>query len=210
MRIARYVVMACAVGLALATLHYSLPSKTLVKIVGTEVLRQNVTDRTFFWAASNSVDSDGRIEVRFLNTVRPNGRTVVYRNQDTALGWPPYFKFDSADLQAAAQSASDSAQGRGEDEGWVMVTSYGWRSQMLAIYPNAVDIHPVDHRDASEFSAVRAIGFAVAILFMLSAWRLLRLARRSMQATLSRLLDQSGRWQKNLGRPIQRTPRRRR
>ena len=176
--------------LSFAILHYALPSKDVVRIVGTEVLRQNVDGRTFFWANSSSLDSDNRIEVRFINAVDKRGQAVVFRNQDTGFGWPPYLKFDSADVQAEAQSLSDLRVDGSENAGnWVIVSSYGWRSRLWAIFPNLISLKPVDDANASEFSFVRISGFVIAALLMLSIWRLFEIMRRSLKVRFSRYLS---------------------
>ena len=41
----------------------------------------------------------------FIQTIKKNGKPMVYRNEDTGWGWPPYFKFDTANLQADAAAA---------------------------------------------------------------------------------------------------------
>ena len=82
------------------------------------------------------------IDVRYINTKRPNGKAMVYRNQDTGWGWPPYFKFDTGNLMADAQDLvlrSDSGE-----ENWVAVKHYGWRIEMFSLYPNAISLKEVD------------------------------------------------------------------
>ena len=62
--------------------------------------------------------------------------TRVYRNEETDWGFPWYFKFDSGNLQAEAQSLVSSA----EAPKWVLVTHYGWRIPMLSMFPNVVEL----------------------------------------------------------------------
>ena len=59
-------------------------------------------------------------DVRFINAVTETGATRVYRNEDTGWGFPPYLKFDSADITAQSQDLA----GR---NAWVLVEHYGWR-----------------------------------------------------------------------------------
>ena len=75
-----------------AFLHYSLPSRDVVRIVGTDVVRQDVERRD---AQGNRVTVTR--DVRFIYAKSPGGGDRVYRNEDTGWGWPPYFKFDTAD-----------------------------------------------------------------------------------------------------------------
>ena len=83
-----------------AFLHYTLPQTDIVRIVNTYEERQELGDWTrMFWSVPDD-QSTGLInrDVQFIQTVRANGRPMVYRNEDTGWGWPPYFKFDTANL----------------------------------------------------------------------------------------------------------------
>ena len=80
-----------------------------------------------------------------INTTDADGTKRVYRNEDTGVGWPPYFKFDSADLQADAQAVIST---RAEPQ-WVAVRHYGWRSTLISIYPNATSLKPVAGPDVT-------------------------------------------------------------
>ncbi len=124
--------------------HYSLPSRDVVQIVGTDVKRMDVDSGSWLWAAPDAgTNAIHTRDVRFINAVTPTGKTRVYRNEDTDWGWPPYFKFDSSDLNAQAQ-----AYAKMEDQ-WVAVTSYGWRIKFLSMFPNAVKIKPVAGPDVT-------------------------------------------------------------
>lgn len=104
-------------------------------------------------------------DIRFINTVKPNEKPRVYRNEDTTWGWPPYFKFDSGDLQAEAQRLKDGNQ-------WVAVTHYGWRIQLISIYPNAIKIVPVSGPGVSYIPWVRIIAGILLVVTGLIVWRL--------------------------------------
>jgi len=81
-------------------------------------------------------------DVRFINTQKrdtyllgliqtENTRPMVYRNEDTGWGWPPYFKLDSSNLQtdvADLKSTSSEPQ-------WAVLTHYGWRNELLSMDP---------------------------------------------------------------------------
>ncbi len=143
-----------AAGAALF-LNYYLPSREIVRIVGTEVVRNE--DRR---------DPSGIPEIRdmrLINAVDARGRAVVFRNQDTGWGWPPYFKFNSADLSArAGDTVSTEASPR-----WMVVTSYGWRINLLTRFPNAVAIRPADSQDETLipwFNIVFLVLLAAAVL----------------------------------------------
>ena len=64
---------------------------------------------------------------------------MVYRNEDTGWGWPPYFKFDTSNLQAEAANLRSTAA----EPDWVAIRHYGWRNELLSIFPNAVSAWPV-------------------------------------------------------------------
>ncbi|MEM8632300.1 MAG: DUF1523 family protein [Pseudomonadota bacterium] len=127
-----------------AFLHYTLPHHSIVRIVGTENKRVNVGWNIIFYdgrmrnAQGDLVGTD----IWFINTVRPNGKSLVFRNEDTNW-WPPYLKFNSADLQTEATDLVSTA----DSPRWVAVTYYGWRSNLMSIYPNAVRLREVDSPD---------------------------------------------------------------
>ena len=107
-----------------ALLHRFLPQHDVLRLVGTEVRR---------------IDLDGRpggetrdvfyIYGETLDTKRPR----VYRNEDTGWGLPPYFKFNSADLQAVAASIA-------AERGTAILTNYGWRINLFSMFPNVTGI----------------------------------------------------------------------
>jgi hypothetical protein len=156
--------------------HYTLPQNDIVRIVATETRRVDLgqSSRWFWSRADVGLASGDSRDIRFIETIRPNGRPMVYRNEDTGWSWPPYFKFDSADLHARAQDlVSTSAAPQ-----WVAVRHYGWRSQLFSIFPNAVDVTPVSGPDVRIFPwrMVIAIGVGLLILLALAVlWRLFRL-----------------------------------
>ncbi len=147
-------------------LHYTLPQRDIVRLVGTYQERQDLGDWTrIFWAspddqASTLVNRD----VQFLQAVRPNGRAIVYRNEDTGWSWPPYFKFDSASLQTEAEDRKSTV----EAPKWAVVTHYGWRNELFSIFPNAVSIRPIDSPDETIIPWFNIFFFVfVAFLFFL-------------------------------------------
>ena len=126
-------------------LHYTLPQTDIVRVVGVENRRIDFGENSIFWA-SPDVGTTGLAtrDVRFIETVREGGRPSVYRNEDTGWGWPPYFKLDSSNLQAEARDLAST----GAEPQWVALTHYGWRSELLTIFPNAVGVRPVEGPDA--------------------------------------------------------------
>ena len=137
------VVLGVAFGVLLFLfLDYSLPSRDTVRIANTYNKMTDLGWNRIFYASTSTgavETAEGRRDVRYIDTLRPNGRPRVYRNEDTGLIWPPYFKYDSSDLHAIAgdmRSTADSPR-------WVSITSYGWRSDLIAIFPNAISVRPV-------------------------------------------------------------------
>ncbi|MET1080362.1 MAG: DUF1523 family protein [Pseudomonas sp.] len=167
---------ALVVLLVLATgvaLDYLLPRHEVVLVTGVEVKR---VDDDGVINAENPADGPTR-DVYYINTEHPDTHEVmVYRNEDTGWGFPWYFKFDSADVQARAQGFSrDSKQ-------LALIRHYGWRIQILSVFPNLVSVEATDSRD-EPFAVFNTLFLAVLTLLVLFvAWRLSRLVR-SRRAT---------------------------
>jgi len=129
--------------LLIAVLHYTLPKRDIVFITGVEIKLEQFGENSIFWASPDlGTQADGQMvsrDVRFIDTVQRNGRVKVYRNEDTGAGWPPYFKFDSSNVQAEARNyVSTSAAPQ-----WVAMRHYGWRIPWMTVFPNVVSIVPV-------------------------------------------------------------------
>ncbi|MEM9716476.1 MAG: DUF1523 family protein [Pseudomonadota bacterium] len=156
----RYIIWAIpvlAVLLAGAWLHYTLPQKDIVRITNTEITRKDFSGwNRIFYSRGDAGDSvQPTRDLRLIEAIREDGSVIVYRNEDTSIGWPPYFKFDSADLQAEAGNLrSTSAEPQ-----WVMVKHYGWRSRLISIHPNAVKIKAVDSPLKSDLPLVNRVPF---------------------------------------------------
>ncbi len=131
-----------------AFLHYTLPQRDIVRIVRVFEERQDLNDWTrVFWSRPDE-QSDTLInrDVQFLQTVRANGRPMVYRNEDTGWSWPPYFKFDTSNLFT---EAADAVSNRNDPE-WFVITHYGWRNEFLTIFPNAISLRPIAGPEVSK------------------------------------------------------------
>ncbi|MEO1562607.1 MAG: DUF1523 family protein [Pseudomonadota bacterium] len=155
-----------------ALLHYTLPQKDIVRVVDSDIKRMEVGARPVFWGRGdtfNETSGLGTRDVRFINTVDVDGRTRVYRNEDTGIfGWPPYFKTDSSDLQTlAADLRSTSADPR-----WVVLTHYGWRSTWFTIFPNAVGVREVESPDVQIIPWFNIVFLTLFALLMLAGYRL--------------------------------------
>jgi hypothetical protein len=180
-------------------LHYVLPQHDIAKITSTEIIRTDLSgwNRIFYAQADSGSAELSTRDLRLINTQRQKAwlfgfipreaeGVMVYRNEDSGWIWPPYFKFDSADLQAEA-AANVSPPGQ---ERWVVITHYGWRNRFLSIYPNAVDIRPVegpDVRIVPWFNIFFFVFLGLAILFLRAAWAQFR--ERMMDPALEKAGD---------------------
>ncbi len=162
-----------------ATFHYTLPQNDIVRVTGTEIIRKDFSGLSrFFYAQADSGDNElGNRDLRLINTTRANGRVMVYRNEDTGWNWPPYFKFDSSNLQAEASEYVSTI----DNPRWIAVRHYGWRNPFLSIYPNAIGIRPVDGPDARLglpwLNIAILAAFVVIVLGIRALWRRFRTSR---------------------------------
>ena len=170
-------------------LHYTLPQRDIVRIVNTYEERQELGDWTrVFWSRPDT-QSDTLInrDVQFIQTVRANGRPMVYRNEDTGWSWPPYFKFDTSNLYT---EAADQVSTKVNPE-WVLITHYGWRNEFLTVFPNAISIRPVDGPDASKglpWVNILILTLLAAVFYGIWVrWR--RFRRRRIDPTLEEWQD---------------------
>ena len=149
--------------------HYTLPSKDIVRIVGTEVVRTEVGSNPIFWVRGGTGDTLNR-DIRFINGAEfGTEKDKVYRNEDTGWRWPPYLKFDSGDIQAQAQRLA------GENVERVLINHYGIRSRTFSIYPNVTSIRELNPGETEPLNWLRYIGFGIVIVLLLVFWRLWRL-----------------------------------
>ena len=141
MRLVLRILLAAICILVVLFLSYTLPSRDVVRITNTEVRRVDFGANAIFWANSGSGDAVNAVnrDVFFIEAARPDGTPMVYRNQDTGWGWPPYFKFDAATLQAQARDLVSTRT----DPVWVAMRHYGWRSELISIFPNATSVKTV-------------------------------------------------------------------
>ena len=155
------IVLILAVG---GLLHYTLPQHDIVRITGTYNRLTTVGENSIFYATPDAGTGESAVtrDIRFIEAVRPNGRVIVYRNEDTGWVWPPFFKYDSSNLQAEASNLKSTA----DAPVWVSVTHYGWRISWMSIYPNAVRLRVVDGPDTSLFPWVNIV-ILTALAFLL-------------------------------------------
>ena len=120
-----------------AALHYVLPRHDVVRIVNTEVRRVDQSGKPI----SGGERADQSRDVYYLYAEDPETKAPhVYRNEDTRWGFPFYFKFNSADVQAVASSIAS-------EKGTALITKYGWRVQLFSWFPNAVSVRRWDPAD---------------------------------------------------------------
>ncbi len=177
LRILKYSVLVLAVITVGLFLHYNLPRTEVVQITGTDVKRIDRSD-------------PGQIErtrdVRFLSIVTRNGKVKVFRNEDTRWGWPPYFKFNSADITAMAQTLIERPE-----KPWVRIRYYGWRIKIFSLFPNIISLKIVD-KDYTHFPWFNIIFLtvlAIGIFFLVLFAR--RVMYRLRQSTRFQSLSQS-------------------
>lgn len=186
-------------------LHYVMPQQDIARIVDTDSRLTTLSGvQRLFYAQEDTGSTEGSArDLRLISTerkatylfglIRGNNQTMVYRNEDTGWIYPPYFKFDSADLHAEAASAVSTVQ----PFQWVVITHYGWRIRWLTVYPNAVAIRTIEvpegqsAEDYRPFPWVNLIIFAVMIaglLFLRAMW--LQFRERTVDPLADRVGDQ--------------------
>lgn len=172
-----------------AFFHYTLPQKDIVRVTETENRRIDFGENSIFWSGPDAGADEMRTDrdVFFIQTVRANGRVMAYRNEDTGWGWPPYFKFDTFNLQAEAADLRSTAA----DPQWAMITHYGWRNEFYSIFPNAISIKAVEGPDAPK--PIPWVNIIILTLFALVTytiwvrWR--RFRARRIDPTLEEIED---------------------
>lgn len=181
-------------------LHYVLPQRDVARIVDVDSRLQQVTGlQAMFYAQEDAgtADSSAGRDLRLISTerkgtylfglIRGGNETMVYRNEDTGWIYPPYFKFDSSDLQAEAASAISTQ----EPHEWVVITHYGWRIRWATIYPNAVSIRPAPSEDYYPFPWVNIVIYFVllaGLFFVRAMW--LQFRERTVDPLADKVGDQ--------------------
>ena len=175
-------------------LHYTLPQHDVAKVTGiSDRLERLSSFQQIFYNQVDLGSAEGDMrDLRLINTVkvdtwflglwRGGERVMVYRNEDTGV-YPPYFKFDSSDLEAEASALAGKEQ-------WVSITHYGWRMRFLSIYPNAISIKPVSGPEYRPFPWFILFFFAfliVGFFFVRAMWR--QFVERTVDPTMDALED---------------------
>ena len=185
MRYVKWTLITLLVLLVGSFLHYTLPQNDIVRIVNTENRRIDFGENAWFWASPDVGTAAGATrDVFFIQTVRANGRPMVYRNEDTGWGWPPYFKLNSHNVQTLASNLISPV----DAPKWVAVTHYGWRNEFFTIFPNAIAVRQVEGPDTRIIPWVSIAILVTLGLLALLFWRMLAQFReRTIEPVLDRV-----------------------
>ena len=173
--------------LVAAFFHYTLPQHDVARITDTYEKRVDFGENSIFWASAD-VGSDGAAvnrDVFFIQAKYPNDKVMVYRNEDTGWGWPPYFKFDTSNLQAEASDLKSLAA----DPQWVVIKHYGWRNEFMTIHPNAISVRAVDSPDVR---IIPWLNIAILIVFFAFVWAIWVRWRRFREARIDPMMQEMG------------------
>ena|SRR6218665_2617225 len=160
-----------AIALVLA---YALPHHAVVYVSGDQVQRMDSKIQPLDAAQAVGATRD----VKVINAYDPETKTTyVFRNEDTRFGFPWYFKFDSAEVQAQSQRLSHIP------EQYVLIRYYGWRIPMFDMFPNAVDVKIWDSPEEPfpVFNTVFLVVLGLIVLVIWWKWRKFR-QRRAARA----------------------------
>ena len=148
--------------------NYAMPSYDETYVTGMEVRRM---DKDGVISKANPADGEVR-DVYFLFTESEPNKVMVYRNEDTGWGLPPYFKFGSADIQAKAQAYANEKQR-------VQIKYYGWRINWMNEFRNIVSIKPLLEGETVAKPIVSYVLYGVIVLlFFLSVQRIRGIFRK--------------------------------
>ncbi|WP_163848520.1 DUF1523 family protein [Pseudooceanicola aestuarii] len=179
-----------------AFFHYTLPQHDIARVTDTFEKRVDFGENSIFWAQADTGSATGAVnrDVFFIQTMRANGRPMVYRNEDTGWGWPPYFKFDTSNLQAEAADLRSTS----EAPKWVSITHYGWRNEFMSIFPNAVGVKRVEGPDVT---IIPWLNIIILTLFAAVVWALRVRWIRFRERRIDPLVEDAGdSWDQGRGR----------
>jgi hypothetical protein len=186
MRVVKWVALLLVLAVVGSFLHYVLPKHAVVYVTSTENRIVSPDEVRGFRAFSegNTTNSQGQVvnDVFFINAVKRDGGVLVFRNEDTGFGFPPYFKFNSADVQAEGQDAVSTR----DAPRWMVVRYYGWRVPYLSMFPNAVSMSPAESRDMRiiPWFNIVFLSLVVALVWAIAA-RIRRWQRRRNDPTVA-------------------------
>ena len=143
--------------------NYAMPSYDETYVTGMEVRRM---DKDGVISKSNPADGEVR-DVYFLFTESEPNKVMVYRNEDTGWGLPPYFKFGSADIQAKAQAYANEKQR-------VQIKHCECRIHWLNEFRNIVSIKPLLEGETVAKPIVSYVLYGVIVLLFFLSVQLIR------------------------------------
>ena len=168
-----------------AFFHYTLPQHDIVRVTDTYEKRIDFGENSIFWASPDVGNATGTVnrDVFFIQTRMANDKVMVYRNEDTGWGWPPYFKFDTSNLQAEAADLKSAA----DKPTWVAIKHYGWRNEFMSIFPNAVSVRVVDGPDVR---IIPWLNILILVVFAALVWAIWVRWRRFRAARIDPMLEE--------------------
>ncbi|RED54177.1 DUF1523 family protein [Aestuariispira insulae] len=178
-------------GLFVAVDFY-LPRPELVKITGTDVKRmdrkfnEGAMDRIKGINENDRIDVGKTRDVRFIYAETIDGGTRVYRNEDTGWAFPWYFKFDSGSVASKASALSN--RGAGDAQRYAVVRTYGWRIEVLSMFPNVITIRESDHA-AFTFPIAKTIAYLLLVGLALLLFRWTARFRRTLSDGVEELAE---------------------
>lgn len=173
-----------------AFLHYTLPQHDIVRISDTYEKRVDVGVNSWFWTGGDAGSATGVVnrDVFFIQAFDVNGKPIVYRNEDTGWGWPPFFKFDTSNLQAEASDLITKDDT--EATKWAVVRHYGWRNEFLTVFPNALSIRQASGPDEQIIPWGNILRLTlIAALFWAITVRWVRFRRARIDPIMDRIDD---------------------
>lgn len=137
-----------------AGVSFVFPHYETTRVTGVEVKR---VDKDGPITKANPQDGPTR-DVYYIYTQKTGeDKTMVYRNEETGWGFPFYFKFGAADLQA-------KAAGLAQERKLVEVKYYGWRIVIFDEYRNALSIKEV----AEDNGSLPILSYIFYLLFVIT------------------------------------------
>lgn len=185
MRVVKWVALLLVLAVMGSFLHYVLPRHAVVYVTSTENRIVSPDEvRGFRSLNEGTTNAQGQVvnDVFFINTVKRDGDVLVFRNEDTGFGFPLYFKFNSADVQAEAQDAVTTR----DTPRWMVVRYYGWRVPYLSMFPNSISISAAESRDVRiiPWFNIVILSLLIALVWAVAA-RIRRWQRRRSDPTVA-------------------------
>lgn len=178
MRIFKWTIIIVPLLLVAVSLHYILPRHEVVRIIGVTERLETLGWNRFFYATIPSGQGEARSrDIRLIETMRRNEQTLVFRNEDTGWIWPPFFKFNSADMQARGRDLLSTS----DEPVWVIVTFYGVRNSFLSIYPNVLQIKAAEGPDMRVIPWARIVFLIAVLAATFWIWNTLRRRREARE-----------------------------